>query len=115
MKNGPVPAYETLSVVERKLESGEVCPITQAIPKKPVLCGSAVYEYDALIQHYRMNGKNPVNRTTINLEGLRAGRSFNSEKQQQLNGLSTCSVGQSFSLERSEKGSTDVSFGRLNQ
>src|SRR4029079_909583 len=45
-KNGPVPAYEDLPVVNRKLESGETCPITQGIPEKPVLYVKAVYDYD---------------------------------------------------------------------
>ncbi|HEX2579516.1 MAG TPA: NEL-type E3 ubiquitin ligase domain-containing protein, partial [Rhabdochlamydiaceae bacterium] len=69
-KNGPVPAYEELPVVSRKLEKGEVCPFTQEIPEKPVLCGKAVYEYGALIHCYRASGINPIDRSTIDLKTL---------------------------------------------
>ena len=70
-KNSPVPSYDDLPVVERKLESGEICPITQGIPEKPVLYGNTVYEYRALIQSYRTDGKNPVDRSTIDLKELK--------------------------------------------
>ena len=70
-KNGPVPAYEDLPVISRKLESGEICPLTQDIPEKPVLCGSAVYAYQALIHCYRTSGKNPIDRSEIDLKTLK--------------------------------------------
>jgi len=70
-KNGPVPAYEDLPAISRKLEKGEVCPITQDIPEKPVLCGNAVYDYDMLIHCYRTSGINPVDRSEIDLKTLK--------------------------------------------
>ncbi|HEX4838974.1 MAG TPA: NEL-type E3 ubiquitin ligase domain-containing protein [Rhabdochlamydiaceae bacterium] len=70
-KKGSVPAYEDLPVINRKLESGEICPFTQDIPEKPVLCGKAVYEYDALIRCYRIDGRNPVDRSEIDLKTLK--------------------------------------------
>ncbi|HEX4839327.1 MAG TPA: NEL-type E3 ubiquitin ligase domain-containing protein [Rhabdochlamydiaceae bacterium] len=70
-KNGPVPAYEDLPAISRKLEKGEVCPITQDIPEKPVLCGSAVYDYDVLIHCYRTTGRNPIDRSEIDLKTLK--------------------------------------------
>jgi hypothetical protein len=70
-KNRSVPAYEDLPVVERKLKGDEICPITQGIPEKPVLCGNRVYDYDALIRCYRTSGKNPLDRSQIDLEKLK--------------------------------------------
>jgi hypothetical protein len=70
-KNGPVPTYEDLPVVERKLESGEICPIMQDIPERPVLYDKTVYDYDALIHCYRTSGKNPIDRSIIDLEKLK--------------------------------------------
>jgi hypothetical protein len=70
-KNGPVPTYEDLPVVKRKLESGEICPIMQDIPERPVLYDKTVYDYDALIHCYRTSGKNPLDRSKIDLEKLK--------------------------------------------
>jgi hypothetical protein len=71
-KNGPVPAYEKLPVVDRELESDDKCLITQDIPEKPVLYGSTVYDYDEFIKHYRTNGKDPLDtRSKIDLEKLK--------------------------------------------
>ena len=70
-KNGPVLAYEDLPAISRKLEKGEVCPFTQEIPEKPVLCGNAVYDYDMLIHCYRTSGINPVDRSAIDLKTLK--------------------------------------------
>jgi hypothetical protein len=70
-KNSSVPAYEALPVADRKLASSDVCPITQDTPGKPVLYGVTVYDYDALIQCYRIDGRNPVDRSKIDLEKLK--------------------------------------------
>jgi hypothetical protein len=70
-KNGPVPAYEKLPFADRELESGEICPITQYIPGKPVFYGKTVYDYYAFIEYYRTNGKDPLDtRSEIDLEKL---------------------------------------------
>jgi hypothetical protein len=70
-KNGPVPAYEDLPIIERKLESGEICPIMQEIPEKPVLYGKTVYDYAAFINCYRTSGKSPIDRSEIDLKNLK--------------------------------------------
>ena len=70
-KTASIPAYEALPFTARKLGSSEICPITQDVPEKPVLCGNAVYEYDALIHYYRIDGRNPVDRSKIDLNELK--------------------------------------------
>ncbi len=70
-KTAPVPAYETLPVTDRKLASSDKCPITLGVPEKPVLCGHEVYDYEVLMHYYRIDGRNPVDRSPIDLEKLK--------------------------------------------
>jgi hypothetical protein len=70
-KNSSVPAYEKLPAVGKPLESNDNCPITQDIPKKPVLYDKTVYDYDEFIQCYRADGKNPTDRSKIDLQKLK--------------------------------------------
>jgi hypothetical protein len=67
-----IPEYETLSIAAgRELAEDDICVFTQDKPEKPVLYDDHIYDYEAFIEQYKVNGTDPLTRKKIDLSQLK--------------------------------------------
>lgn len=66
-----VPSYEELAITDRELAEDDICVFSQCAPEQPVFYNGHVYDYEDFAQQYRTDGRDPTDRSKIDLSQLK--------------------------------------------